>query len=241
MQKKLIYFSFIFLFTFVFKTFGQIDSAEITSSVPELDNFHEVIYVMWHDAYPNKNIPQIKSLIPDIKFHIEKINNAKLPGILREKEVKWREGLADLNKTADEYYIAANGNDDNLMLDAAEKLHMKFEMMIRILRPVLKEVDEYHKILYVIYHKYFPDKKYSDILSVMDALIEKAEAITKVPDDKLKKRLPDKISDFKTASKELYTATIEFKDILQKNNSVQINISMENMHSKYQSLEKIFD
>ncbi|MCI0473770.1 MAG: hypothetical protein L0Y76_09325, partial [Ignavibacteria bacterium] len=108
----------------------NIDSTEITSSVPELFEFHDVIYVIWHEAYPAKDIAALKSMVDKIKPYMEKINAASLPGILQDKKGKWDEGLKVLNASAENYYNAAAGNDDQMMLDAAEKLHADFEMMV---------------------------------------------------------------------------------------------------------------
>jgi hypothetical protein len=241
-MKKLFFILFFVSFLFIGKnSFSQIDSAEITWTVPELIKFHDVIYLIWHEAYPAKDINALKGFVPEIKTSMEKINNAKLPGIAREKETKWKEGLVEFNSSAEEYYKAASGNDEQAMLDAAEKLHAKFEMMIRIIRPVLKEIDEYHKVLYVIYHKYFPDKKYSEISNVMDDLISKADAITKADEEKLKKRLKDKFSNFQPAAKELYDNTVALKEVLKTNDAEKTNASVEKMHSSYQKLECVFD
>lgn len=241
-MKKLFFAVFVVSFLFMGKnSFSQIDSSEITWTVPELIKFHDVIYLIWHEAYPSKDIKALKGFVPDIKTSMESINNAKLPGIVREKENKWKEGLIEFNNSAEEYYKAASGNDEQAMLDAAEKLHAKFEMMVRILRPVLKEIDEYHKTLYVIYHKFLPDKKYSEISNVMDDLILKAEAITKADEEKLKKRLKDKFSGYQPAAKELYDNTVALKEILKTGDPSQIDASVEKMHSSYQKLECVFD
>jgi hypothetical protein len=240
-MKKLFFILFVVSFLFIGKnSFSQIDSSEISWTVPELIKFHDVIYLIWHEAYPAKDIKALKGFVPEIKTAMENINSAKLPGIVREKEGKWKEGLIDFNKAAEEYYKAAEGSDDQAMLDAAEKLHSKFEMMVRVLRPVLKEIDEYHKVLYVIYHKFFPDKKFTEIINVMADLIQKADAIIKVDEEKLKKRLKDKYSDFLPVAKELYDNTVSLKEILKTNDAAQINPAVEKMHSSYQKLEAIF-
>ncbi len=241
-MKKIFFILFSTMFLFLGKeTYSQIDSAEIMWTVPELIKFHDVIYLIWHEAYPAKDVNALKGFVPEIKTSMEKINNAKLPGIAREKETKWKEGLVDFNNAAEEYYKAASGNDEQAMLDAAEKLHAKFEMMIRVIKPVLKEIDEYHKVLYVIYHKYFPDKKYAEITSVMDDLIQKADAITKADEEKLKKRLKEKFIEYAPAAKELYDNTVELKEILKTNNTEKIDAAVEKMHSSYQKLECVFD
>jgi hypothetical protein len=241
-MKKLFFILFFISFLFIGKnSYSQVDSAEISWTVPELIKFHDVIYLIWHEAYPAKDIKALKNFVPEIKTSMENINNAKLPGIVKDKENKWKEGLVEFNNTAEDYYKAASGNDDQAMLDAAEKLHAKFEMMIRVLKPVLKEIDEYHKILYVIYHKYFPDKKYSEISNVIDELISRADAITKADEEKLKKRLKDKFANFQPAAKELYDNTVTLKEVLKTNDAEKINKAVETMHSSYQKLESVFD
>jgi hypothetical protein len=243
-MKNLILFSIFFLiYSIAGITYSQnqVDSSEIKSTVPELVKFHDVIYLIWHEAYPAKDIKALKGFVTDIKTDMAKINEAKLPGILRDKEEKWKNGLSELNKTADNYYKAADGDNEQAMLDAAEKLHSNFEMMIRIIKPMLKEIDEYHQTLYVIYHKLLPEKKYTDIAGVMDELIIKADAITKVPSDKLSKRLGDKMPKYQEAAKELYDATVALKEALKESDPKKNDVAIESMHSKYQALEKVFD
>jgi hypothetical protein len=240
-MKKLFLLATVILFLFAGKvSFAQIDSSEINWTVPELIKFHDVIYLIWHEAYPAKDTKALKGFVPEIKSSMEKINSAKLPGIVREKESKWKEGLVIFNSAAENYYKAAEGTDDQAMLDAAENLHSNFEMMVRVLKPVTKEIDEYHKVLYVIYHKYFPDKKYSDIANVIDDLISKADAITKTAEDKLQKRLKEKFASYAPAAKELYDNTVSLKDVLKTNDSKQIDQAVDKMHSSYQKLEGLF-
>jgi hypothetical protein len=230
--------AFIFLLSANLFAQHQIDSTEITSSVPELFEFHDVIYVIWHEAYPAKDIAALKSMVEKIKPYMDKINNAKLPGILQDKQGKWDEGLKVLNASAENYYNAAAGNDDQKMLDAAEKLHADFEMMVRVIRPVAKEVDEYHKVLYVIFHKYYPSKDYKSIESVIDDLIAKAEACVNA---KLSKRLEGKTDQYKAEAQKLVEKTKDLKTALQSNDPVKIDKAVDVMHSQYQDVEKVFE
>ena len=111
-------------------------------------------------------------------------------------------------------------------------------MMIRIIKPVLKEVDEFHKVLYVIYHKYLPEKDYESIKSVSEELQQKAEAITTA---KPTRRIEPKLEQFNTAANELLTATNELVEACQSDNNDMIEIAIENVHTKYQNLEGVFD
>ena len=82
------------------------------------------------------------------------------------------------------------------MLDAAEVLHAKYEMLVRTIRPVLKEMDEFHKVLYVVYHKDLPAKNWEAIRAAAPDLKAKAEAVTQA---KLSTRLEPKAETFAKA------------------------------------------
>lgn len=237
-MKKFIVVLFVALLFVSTNVRAQIDSTEITSSVPELSQFHDIIYVIWHEAYPSKDIAALKGMVEKIKPDMEKINNAQLPGILKDKEAKWKDGLKVFNSSAENYYNIANGTDDQAMLDAAEKLHADYEMMVRILRPVSKEVDSYHKDLYVIYHKYFPAKDYKAIDGLMDIMIAKAEACASA---KLPKKLEGKEELYQNTVKELVEKTTALKEALKTNDGAVIDKAVDVMHSKYQDLEKLYN
>ncbi len=236
-----------FLFTLIMLSltcvsFAQekIDSTEITSEVPELFAFHEVIYPMWHNAYPAKDYEALKGFIPQIKVSVKAINNAKLPGILREREDDWKTRLNELNAVAETYYAAAEKNNQEALLEAAEKLHREFEMMMRVIRPAIGELDEYHQTLYIIYHKLLPAKKYEEIAGLTDNLIAKAEAVAAFPQDKLKRRLGDRIPQFDAAAKELLAKTVALKEIMKANDAQKNNEAIEQMHTAYQKLDAVF-
>ena len=242
MKNKLavLLFSLILLAALTQFTFAQDSSLvqETSSSVPELIEFHDVIYLIWHEAYPNKDYEALRNYVNDVNEYALKLYDAQLPGILRDKEEKWNEGIAEFKIAVEDYNTAAEGNDDEQLLNAAETLHSKFEMMIRIIKPVLKEVDEFHKVLYVIYHKYLPEKDYESIKSVSEELQQKAEAITTA---KPTRRIEPMVEQFNTAANELLTATNELVETCQSDNNEMIETAIENIHTKYQNLEGVFD
>ncbi len=236
-------FSLVLLIFISGTSFAQvkIDSAEITSEVPALSDFHEIVFPMWHNAYPAKDIKALKSFIPGIKSSMEAINNAKLPGILSGKEEDWKKQLIEFNTAANDYYAAAEKNDDAALLAATEALHHNFEMMMRVIRPVLKEIDDYHQMLYIIYHKLYPEKNFDEIAKMSDALIQRADAIVKYPTDKLKKRLGDKISSFTSASEALYQSTVALKEDLKGTDPEKKSAAVEKMHENYVNLVAVFN
>jgi hypothetical protein len=242
-MKKILVFSFLVSVLFYFPvSFAQteVDPAEITSSVPELSDFHEIIYPMWHEAYPSKDYEALKGYVPQIKTSIELINNAKLPGILRDRETEWKEQLDELNLAGQNYYDAVNKNDNEALLKAAENLHSAYERMVRVIRPVLKEIDDFHQSLYVIYHKLYPDGKYDEIAGMTGELVTRVEAIMNYPKDRLKQRLGDNIDKYDSAAKQLYSSILALKEALDGNDPNKKNDAVESMHRAYQELEGVF-
>jgi hypothetical protein len=218
----------------------EFDPAEITSAVPELSEFHTIIYPMWHDAYPAKDYEALKGFVPQIKASVEAINGAKLPGILRDTEAEWESRLDELNIAAQNYYNAVNSNDNDALLLAAEKLHSVYERMSRVIRPVLKEIDDYHQTLYIIYHKLYPDGKFDEIAGLTGDLVTKAEAIMNYPRERLQKRLGDQITRFDAAAKQLLDATISLKVALNGGDPKKKNEAVESMHTAYKDPDAVF-
>ena len=242
-MKKLIITSLLFsvlLFTSVSFSQTKVDPSEITSSVPELTAFHEVIYPILHDAYPAKDFNALKGFVPKIKSSMESINKVKLTGILRDKEAVWKKQLTELNSSAQKYYDAANSTDNNSLLTAAESLHSNYEKMARVIRPATKEIDDFHQTLYIIYHKLLPDQKFSEISDLTGTLITKAEAIKSSPRDALKTRLGNNVDKYDASAKKLYDASISLKEVLKGDDVKKKKESVESLHSAYQGLDSLF-
>ena len=231
----------VFLFLLFSPTFAQTEdkSHEIDSSVPELFDFHEVVYPLWHTAYPNKDYALFKQLLPEVNAGVEKINSAVLPGILRDKENEWKAGLEKLNKSTKEYNKACEENNESAMLTSAEELHSNFEMLVRIVKPVTKEVDEFHKVLYMIYHHYGPNKNAAELNKSIDDLYMRADELKNCV---LPKWASNKKDEFTKAADELYTSTKELKDHKDsKADAKIIDAGIDKVHTNYQKLEALFD
>ncbi len=216
-------------------SFGQ--TQDTVWRVPELDEFHEVMYPIWHTAYPAKDYDALKKMVDEVNTKAKAVYSATLPGIQREKQLKWNEGVIQFQASVEDYNKNAAANDNEGLLKAAENLHTKYEALVRIIRPILKEMDDFHKTLYVVYHDYLPNKNYKKLGKVTDDLIKKAKAITRA---KLPARLESKGDAFHLAALELEISTLELKISAMKNNKASIDTSVENMHTKYQNIESIF-
>lgn len=235
---NLILFFFLFL-SLPSYTQEEGHSAEIDSSVPELFDFHEVIYPIWHTAYPEKNYVMLKEMTPQVNEGAEKIFEAKLPGILRDKQDEWNKGVEKLRVSVEEYNKALKGNDEPAMLIAAEELHSDFEMLVRIIRPVTKEVEAFHKVLYMIYHHYWPNKNMEEFGKAVDDLDIRAGELTNCV---LPKWAADKTEPFVEQAQKLYESTNSLKALKDGNADVtDLDKALEDVHTNYVNLEALFD
>jgi hypothetical protein len=240
-MKSIVSFLLVFVLFSFNNSFSQNadHSTEVTSSVQELSDFHEVVYPLWHTAYPNKDYALFKQLLPDVNAGVEKIYAAKLPGILRDKEKEWNDGLDKLRASVADYNKSCKENNEAGMLTSAEELHSNFEMLVRIVKPVTKEVDDFHKVLYMIYHHYGPDKNTEELGKAIDDLYKRADELKNCV---LPKWATDKKDDFAKVADELYNSTKELQTLKNsKADDKMINDGIEKVHTDYQKLEALFD
>jgi hypothetical protein len=238
-MKRLFLFTIIIVFSFLVVANAQEKTQikETESRVIELENFHEVMYPIWHMEYPEKDYTALRGHIEEVSKLADQIYNAKLPGILRDKKEKWGKGIDAFKSSVNEYSIQVNKSDNNKLLKSVENLHSRYENLVRIIRPVLKEVDQFHQILYVIYHTHLPGNDFEKIKDLSNRLVQTSEAITKAT---LPSKLSGKEKEFREAANSLLIATKELHSNKETIDNKLVAASIENIHTKYQKLEEIF-
>lgn len=239
MNTKICFVTVLLLFvSFPLIAQTTIDSTEIQAEVPALDNFHDVIYPIWHVAYPSKDYTALRNYVEDINNSSQKIYDAKLPGILQDKQEMWNKGVDEFKISVEEYKKIASGKDDEMLLKAAENLHSKYESLVRIIYPVVPELGQFHQVLYMIYHKYLPQENYKQIYTESDELVNRASVLTKV---KLRKNDPELQKKFDTYSLQLLHASEKLREQLKSNNNEMVKYGVEDVHSIYQKIEALFN
>lgn len=217
---------------------GECSDGELSSDVPALFDFHEVIAPLWHDAWPNKNLALMRELLPQIEKHVANIRKVELPGILRDKQAKWNEGVADCAGYAGKLGQALAANEEQGALDAAESLHASFEGLVRIVRPRTKELDAYHQVLYRVYHYDWPQKDLAALAAHADELGVKCETLlgSDVP-----KRYDTKTPKIKAGYAMLCGATAELKAACAGKDEKAVGAAVEKVHAAYQACEAAFE
>jgi hypothetical protein len=213
-------------------------SAELKAEVPALADFHEVIYPLWHEAWPSKNVAMMKELLPQVRTHVESVEKATLPGILRDKQKPWDEGVRALKASLVSYERAAAANDPQGLLDAVENLHARFEGLVRVVRPPMPELESYHVVLYEIFHKFMPAKQLASVRDASATLVARCEtlAVANVP-----RRFAAKIEQFRSGATALCQATTELRDVSRTDDAEKIGRAVDTVHERYRSLAGLFE
>lgn len=212
--------------------------ADTKAEVPALMELHEVIYPLWHTAWPAKDVAMMKELLPQVQQHVAAIEKAELPGILRDKQAAWGEQVKALRATVTAYESAAAANETQPMIDAVEALHSRFEQMVRLIRPVMKELDGYHQVLYTVYHKLMPEKRLTELPA---AAAELSTACATLAGAAVPKRFAAKEAELKVAFAELCTATEGLEAVAGSGDAEKVAAAVEKVHAQYQKTEKLFE
>lgn len=213
------------------------EPGETDASVPALSAFHEVIYKIWHEAWPKKNAALLQTLQPDVAKGIAAVASAKLPGILRDKKAAWDEGVRNLKVAGADYKAAAAAKDDAKLMAAAEALHSRFESLMRTIRPPLAELEAFHEVLYRMYHHYLPKLDLAQIRKSAVELKQKMEALNGAV---LPERRKDKDPEFQSKRTRLSLSVAALDSVVQSADEKAIKEAVEKVHADYQALEHIF-
>ena len=216
---------------------AEITQEELTAAVPELRDLHEVVYPLWHNAYPEKDYDLIKEILPQVESLTAKLDEAKLPGILREKLSDWNQGKERLNASLQDLKNAVEAGDNEGMLTHTEAFHAGFERLMRIIRPVVAELDSFHKEMYKLYHYHAPNYELEKIRSTVLAMQEKLAPLRQV---QLPQRLVERQAEFEKAVLELETAVNELAETAQVDDKNAILEAVEKAHTAYRKTEHMF-
>lgn len=218
------------------KTATQLD--ETKAEVVALKDFHPVIYQIWHEAWPEKDYAKLAALLPEVETRSAAIAAAKLPGILHEKQNAWDEQVKELQQIVGAYKTAVETNDNPQLLAAAEMLHMQYEKLVKVIRPALKEIDDFHAVLYRLYHEYTPAYDLEKIRQAVGELQPKMQALNEAV---LPERLKSKEAAFLPARTKLAGSVDMLAKTVTSNDEEKIKAAIETMHSDYEALQAVFE
>lgn len=217
---------------------APVSKEEVTRQVPALNDLHEVVYQLWHEAYPAKDCKKIRELLPQADELTAKLDAAPLPGILRDSQPRWDAGKVKLKESLAALHTAADANDESAMLAQTEAYHAAFEGLVRVVRPVVPELDSFHEELYKLYHYHAPGYDLEAIRA--DAAAMQAK-IPPLKDAKLPERLAGKQAEFTSAVGTLSGAVDDLVKTAKKDDREKILAAVETVHMAYVKAGNIFE
>jgi hypothetical protein len=217
---------------------AQMTEEELDADVPALHDLHGVVYPLWHDAYPEKDYALIKELLPEADSLTQKLDDSELPGILRDKKPEWERRKESLKNSLQELHRAVEEENQEAMLTQVEAFHSAFEKLVRIIRPVVTELETFHQEMYKLYHYYLPNYELDNIRSSVATMQEKVLPLKEV---QLPQRLSDKQEQFDAAVLELDAQIDNLAEAVRKDDKDLIKDAVEKVHTAYQKTEAVFD
>jgi hypothetical protein len=112
------------------------------------------------------------------------------------------------------------------------------EALVRIIRPALKEIDDFHSSLYLLYHYYLPSYQLDKIKTSASELKLKMEALNRA---KLPDRLKPKEASFTTARAKLSKSVDALEAAVVSNDREKIKDAVTTVHADYEPLNGIFE
>ncbi len=217
---------------------GECSTDETSARVPSLEEFHTVIYKLWHDAWPKNDFEALKSLYPDIERGCDSIESARLPGILHEKAEAWQANVKKLREIVAAYKEDIGRSDNQQLRNDAERLHAQYEMLVRTIRPPLQELQDFHAVLYVLYHHSMPQDSMAAVHAGVTSLQNKMTALEKAV---LPARLKDRQEAFLAARARLAASLNVVSASLMEEDPGKTRDAIEDMHTAYEALAKTLE
>ncbi len=215
----------------------EVPAEETTAQVAELEAIHEVMEPMWHEAFPAKEVAAIQAAVAEFEPRLAALDSAKLPGILQDKQARWDEQKQLLRSTFDGFKAAAAAGAPDQILAFAEAFHMNYEGMVRLIRPVVPELETFHQHLYGLYHYYGPGYDLEKIRRAAEAM---AVDVPPLRAAQLPARVAELQGTFEGQVDNLGVKVAELQAALQEPKRADVEAAIEAVHAAYQAVEKIF-
>ncbi len=204
--------------------------ADTLARLPVLERFHGIIYTLWHDAWPARDVRVLAGLTPGIRRYSDSLSALKLPGIMRERESSWMEQISLLRETVEKYAGAASPLDSARLLRAAELLHARYEGLVRAVRPPLRELEAFHRVLYVLYHHPPQASDTARLASLLEEIRQRMSALERAV---LPQRLKAKESAFLEAREALSASVAGLGSMRTGASAKSVKERMEQVHAEY--------
>jgi hypothetical protein len=207
-------------------------------SVEGLKEFHEVLFPVWHEFLPNGDYESIRKAVPEFKKSMETLKKAELPLYYQHVKGDYEKKREELALSIERLDAVAQTGDDEKLAEAVENMHSAFEQTARVLAPRMKEIGDFHLVLYPLWHEAMPNKDYQAIKASIPSLESKMDAL-------MKAQVPEEFKDIEPQiieKREALRKSVEdLANVCRKNKDKEIVDKLTQMHDSYRALDSVFE
>ncbi|NIM96936.1 MAG: hypothetical protein GTO24_02270 [candidate division Zixibacteria bacterium] len=218
---------------------------ETVSSAPDttnllrmaMDDFHNVMAPLWHEAFPKEDFKAIRGKAPLLKEKLMTLLKVKLPSDLEDDQEKLESFFAkrqELAFSVSQLAQAATDTVDSTLALALEQMHWAYEELEKVFAVPIEELDKFHETLYFLWHKALPTKDYDAIRKTAPVLKAEVDSLMKAPLPYGCAKKKDEFEKRKTALKD---AVYQLAEVSEKEtDGKKIEEALDAMHQKFMEL-----
>lgn len=206
--------------------------------VEGLKEFHEVLYPVWHSYLPKGDYQAIRKAVPAFKKSVEILMKAPLPDFYQHVKDDFESKRQNLVLSVEELDSVAQTGDDKKLENTVENMHSAFEQMARVLAPRIKEIEEFHLVLYPLWHYAMPQKDYPAIKTAIPSLESRMDALMKAQLPESSKNIESQFLEKREALKKTVE---ELAEVCHNNKDTEIIEKLTRMHEYYRNLDEVFE
>jgi hypothetical protein len=147
-------------------------------------------------------------------------------------------GKDNLKSSLQALHLAVEENNQEDMLAQVEVFHSAFEKLIRLIRPVVPELEAFHQEMYKLYHYYMPNYELPNIRLAVTAMQQKLLPLKEV---QLPHRLAEMQGQFDAAVQDLGTHLFNLSEVVRQDDKDLIKDAVEKVHTAYQKTKAVVD
>ncbi len=225
------------------KDCGDHSSNEQIVKVKEIEDFNETMHTLWHDGWVNKDIKMLTEMYPKAETFVNNLEKAGIPKGLEDRKDKWQRGVKAIKLALTNYKDAVDQKQEKELIDAVERFHQIFEVIVSMTKPYVKGVEEFHKPMAKLFHRHYPD---FDLKEMKKDIKEMYDVIKDLEKTTLPKFYANKKESFDKAVVELKNAVEDLDKYIKKNKDLQkddktLSDKVDALHTAFHTLSEIFE
>jgi hypothetical protein len=204
-----------------------------------INDFHDVMAPLWHQAFPQGDFKSIREKAPLLKDKLMAMLKVKLPSYLEHDQEKLESFLGkqqELTFHVSEVVQAASDSTDSSLALAFERMHWAYEQLEKVFAVPIKELDSFHETLYFLWHKALPKGDYDVIKQTVPVIKAEVNSLMRVslPYGCTKKK--DEFDKRKTALKDAVYQLAQACDNGRDENKIKEAVGL--VHDKFVEINR---